>query len=211
MLDKVKEMREDLIGRLGYLNGDIAKNLGLEGEQAGGGKIYAGKNGKGVCTLDLQVLVSLMVHLKFKNIVESGSYTGISSCVLSKVFNDLNLELNITTIEYNKEYCNSAVNNAKKLGLNNIEFVNGNTDEVLADTIDRVKPDLVFLDGDSLSAEFRIASRMCDRIVGHDMRYIGTQYLAPRGVDFIRATKYDGFKLYGWETGECGIMYLERT
>ena len=211
MLDKLKEIREDITTECPYLVGDVAHNLDLLGEQAGTGKVYNGKNGKGVCEIDLQALICVMVHIEPKTIIEIGTYTGISTCALAKVFKDLDMDLHITTIEYNKDLYNVAIENAKRLGLDNIEFINGNSDIELPKLYSR-NADVIFLDGDPLSLEYNMAINNFDKVVGHDMTHLGTKLVAPRGAFFDQTIRYgiNGFKGIILQTGECGIGYIHK-
>jgi len=215
-----KALKEQILGQrdwlekeFEFLNKDLSESLGLEGIQAGSSGQYGGKNGKGVCMEDLKIYIAIVTLIKPKNIVETGTYTGFSSCALGKVLDELNIGTKITTIEYHHPFYYAAKSNADKLGLTNIDFRVGNTDLVLKDIIKEVNPEVVFLDGDSLSLEYFITKSMCDTIIGHDMFYMKTELYAPRGADFVRSSKYDGFKLSGFITGECGVglLYKENS
>ncbi|HEY0752030.1 MAG TPA: class I SAM-dependent methyltransferase [Chitinophagaceae bacterium] len=91
-----------------------------------------------------QLLYRLVRHYKPKTIIELGTSLGITTAYLASA----NPGSKVITIEGAPAIHGMAVNHFKSLGLENIEALQGNFDEVLPAVLNRKEPvDLVYIDG----------------------------------------------------------------
>lgn len=91
-----------------------------------------------------QLIYRLAVDLKPRNIIELGSGFGISTAYLSKAAP----EARIISIEENPETGAITSENLKELSINHVEFLVGNFDQLLTETINKLDEfDFVFING----------------------------------------------------------------
>jgi predicted O-methyltransferase YrrM len=91
-----------------------------------------------------QLLFRMVDHYAPKNILELGTSLGVTTAYLATARN----ESKVITMEGAASVAAVAKNNFIKLGLNNIELVQGNFDETLPPTIQKMESiDMAFVDG----------------------------------------------------------------
>lgn len=91
-----------------------------------------------------QLLFRLVTHYQPQTIVELGTSLGITTAYLSAA----NPSAAITTIEGSKAVADVASENFSKLGLKNIQLLQGNFDEMLPSVINHLPSiDLAYIDG----------------------------------------------------------------
>ena len=90
------------------------------------------------------LLYRLVKHYQPKTVVELGTSLGITTSFLSAA----NPSASITTIEGSKAVAEIAASNFSKLGLKNIQLLNGNFDDLLPSVISNLSLiDLAYIDG----------------------------------------------------------------
>lgn len=91
-----------------------------------------------------QLIYRLAHDISPKNIIELGTCLGITTAYLAKAAP----KANVITIEGCPETALIAAENLHKLGINNVELITGNFDELLPQLIDKEeKLDFIFIDG----------------------------------------------------------------
>lgn len=91
-----------------------------------------------------QLLFRIVDHYSPKNILELGTSLGITTAYLASAKDGSS----VTTMEGAKSVAEVAKNNFSKLGLKNIELVEGNFDETLSATVKKTgNIDMAFVDG----------------------------------------------------------------
>jgi predicted O-methyltransferase YrrM len=91
-----------------------------------------------------QLLFRIVAQYQPATILELGTSLGITTAYLASAKSDAN----VVTMEGAKEVAATAKNNFKKLSLANIELIEGNFDETLPSTIQKMKSiDMAFVDG----------------------------------------------------------------
>ena len=91
-----------------------------------------------------QLLFRMVRYYRYTNIMELGTSLGITSAYLASARKDVKL----LSIEGSPEIAASAASNFRQLGINNIELITGNFDDLLHDALAKsINQDLVFFDG----------------------------------------------------------------
>jgi predicted O-methyltransferase YrrM len=89
------------------------------------------------------LLYRIVNYYKPGKVLELGTSLGISSCYMAKA----NPDSHIITIEGCPNISGIAKANAGKAGLNNIEFISGNFDEIMESVVQQHRPEIIFFDG----------------------------------------------------------------
>jgi hypothetical protein len=144
--------------------------------------------GRGATLEDYLLLTGIVAHLKPSKILEIGTDRGLGTIILAHAARLFNEDARLISVDIDQRNCRANLKLLPNVE-SSIEFIEGNSSDVLKDLIGRDERfDLVFIDGAhdyaQAGADWALARRLADRWVLHDTtQFSGLQRL----VNEIRA------------------------